>query len=475
MKNNSYRFFLDKRSLSLILSLTLFLGVFTFGCGNPQATEEGNDSLTISVVTKDMYLDTVINKFIELHPDVNVEVKEYTSNPLPPVSGKGMMVRSEDPADVEKYVTAMNTQLMSGQGSDIILLNNLPYEAYADKNLLVDIGDMMESDENFDSSNYYQNILEALKYKGNLYCLPVSFSINMMVADKNLLENSQVTIDDSTWNWNEFIQTAEEIINDNKNGENQELYALAGMDEKMLITYLVKENYSKMVDLEKKEANFTGQEFLDLLNLSKYLIDTKMVNTDTSQDKMMDLASRGKLAFNLTPLKGFWDLQVAKNTFGGEVQFLKTPGNEGNLLFSVNSMYGITNSSANKELAWEFLKLLVSEEMMSQRTLLGMPLNRSVIPEIAQDLVQASQKGGGHIVMKNSNASQAQSITPQPPTQEDIDFVDSLLGKANIYNGTDQKIISIVQEETTAFYTGQKTAEMTAQMIQDRVSTYLNE
>jgi len=53
--------------------------------------------------------------------------------------------------------------------------------------------------------------------------------------------------------------------------------------------------------------------------------------------------------------------------------------------------------------------------------------------------------------------------------------MENLLSQANVYIGTDQKIILIVQEETAAFFTGQKTAETTAQLIQDRVSTYLNE
>ena len=77
--------------------------------------------------------------------------------------------------------------------------------------------------------------------------------------------------------------------------------------------------------------------------------------------------------------------------------------------------------------------------------------------------------------IKGVNGIQGQSITLHPPTQEDVDYMEKLLSKANVYIGTDQKIISIVQEETAAFFTGQKIAETTAQLIQDRVSTYLNE
>ncbi|SHN59770.1 ABC transporter substrate-binding protein [Desulfitobacterium chlororespirans] len=457
-----------KNKCGVVLSLVLVfgIGVFTAGCGNTQAAGGANDpnSLTIAVVSKDTYLDTAVKKFAELHPGVRVEVKEYTSS----TSERGEGVRAAESGDIEKYVTAMNTQLMSGQGSDIILLNNLPYQTYADKNLLVDLGGLMQSDQSFDSSKYYQNIFKALEYKEKLYGLPVNISIDMIAADQTLLADSQVSIDDSNWDWHDFVKTAEKIMNDNQNGETQEMYALAGMDEKRLIETLVKENYAKLVDPEKKTANFTGQEFLDLLSLSNYLIDHKLVNTDTAQTNIMDMAARGKLVFNFTSLQGFWALQTTKAIFSEGVQLLKPPGN---VSFATDSLYGISSQSDHQELAWEFLKFLVSDEMMIQG---GMPINKSVLLQVAQNFTQAIQTRGGKMMIKEDGIP-GQSITLQPPTQEDVDYLENLLSQAKVYIGTDQKIIAIVQEETAAFFTGQKTAEVTAQLIQDRVSTYLNE
>jgi len=456
----------NKYKVVLSLVLVLGLGVFTAGCGDTQATKNDNNpnSLTIAVVTKDTYLDTAVKKFEKLHPGVSVEVKEYTSNS----SEIGEGLRAADPGDIEKYVTAVNTQLMSGQGSDIILLNNLPYQTYADKNLLVDLGHLMQSDQSFDSGKYYQNIFKALEYEDKLYRLPLNISIDVIAADITLLADSQVQIDDSNWEWNDFTRIAEKVMNDNQNGDTQEMYALAGMDERRLMATLVKENYDKLVNPEKKTANFTGQEFLDLLSLSKYLIDHKLVNTDIDQTNIMDMAARGKLVFNFTPLGGFWELQVAKAIFSEGVQLLKPPGN---VSFSTDAMYGISSQSSNQELAWEFLKFLVSDDMMAQG---GMPINKSVLPQIAQNFTQAIQKRGGKMIIKEDGIP-GQSITLQPPTQEDVDYMENLLSQANVYIETDQQIISIVQEETAAFLTGQKTAETTAQLIQDRVSTYLNE
>lgn len=455
----------NKCGVVLSLVLVLGLGVLIAGC-DTQAVGEANkpNSLTIAVVSKDTYLDAAVKKFEELHSGVSVEVKEYTSS----TSEKGEGVRATEPGDIEKYVTTMNTQLMSGQGSDIILLNNLPYQTYGDKNLLVDLGGLIQADQSFDSGKYYQNIFQALEYKDKLYGLPVNISIDMIVADKTLLADSQVPINDSSWDWQDFVKTAEKVINDKQNGGTREMYALAGMDEKKLIATLVKENYASLVDQEKKTANFTGREFLDLLDLSKYLLDHKLVNTDIDQTNMMDMASRGNLVFNFTSLGGFWDLQVAKAIFSEGIQLLKPPGN---LFFSTDSMYGISSKSAHQELAWEFLKFLVSDEMMTQG---GMPVNKSVLPQIAQNFSQAIQKNGGKMRIKDDGIPD-QEITLQPPTQEDVDYMENLLSQAKVYIGTDQKIIAIVQEETAAFFTGQKTAEATAQLIQDRVSTYLNE
>ncbi|SHN74916.1 ABC transporter substrate-binding protein [Desulfitobacterium chlororespirans] len=480
--NNTISCKLSKQRVYLLLSLglVLLLGIFAVGCGNSQVSGAAGDSntLTISVVTKGMYLDAAVQKFEELHPGVTVKVEEYTSNPLSAPSGgknQGMALRNEDPADIEKYLTAMNAQLMTGQGSDIMLLNYLPYETYADKNLLTDIGQLMESDPDFDLSKYYRNILEALKYKGSLYGLPVGFSVDMMATDKSLLADAQVEIEDGTWNWQDFVQAAEKVIQERNGGDDGEIYALAGMNETMLITALVRENFSKLVDREKREAYFDGQDFLDLLNLCQYLIDHNLLNTEPNQNKAMELAARGNLVFNITSLKGLINLQTLKASMGGEVQLLKPPGNGGNLTFSTDALYGINSNSVNQELAWEFLKLLVSDEMMSQSMFLGMPINKSVVPEMIRQANDIAQKGGAKIMMKSAGESQAQNITLQPLAQEDIDFVESLLTKANVYNGANQKILAIVQEETAAFFTGQKSAEMTAKLIQDRVNTYLHE
>jgi len=61
------------------------------------------------------------------------------------------------------------------------------------------------------------------------------------------------------------------------------------------------------------------------------------------------------------------------------------------------------------------------------------------------------------------------------PQQKDIDEVMRILENAHARMMIDENISRIINEETGAFYAGQKTAEETADIIQSRVSVYIRE
>lgn len=473
-KNSLFKDRIKKKVICL--ALALFTTGAAAGCGSvPNSSNtsgtSGNNTLTISVITKDMYLDAAVKKFEQDHPGTTIDIKEYTSNPLPASDGKNVMVRvgGEKPEDVEKYVSDINTQLMSGKGPDIMLLSPLPYQNYIDKGMLANLSDMIKDDKSFDMSKYYGNILDAMKYNGSLYGLPLSVSLNVLEANKALLDKYGINIDDRQWSWSDFEQAAEKVVEGSKNDGVSGMYALAGVDGSMLISSLVSESYDKFVDKGKKTANFDSKEFTDILNLAKSMIDKNYINTDTSQGKMVDLASRGNTVFTANGLMGYMDLTMAKMTYSDGFEFLKFPGEGSGLSFTSSALYGINNKSSNKELAWEFMKYLLSDEMESQPTLGGLPINKAASQKAAQDTINRSQNKGGKIVMNG------QTVTGQPVTQEDIDSVQNLLNSADTYIASDQKVLTIVQEETKAFFEGQKSAEDTAKAIQDRVNIYINE
>ena len=60
-------------------------------------------------------------------------------------------------------------------------------------------------------------------------------------------------------------------------------------------------------------------------------------------------------------------------------------------------------------------------------------------------------------------------------TQDDVDKVLELIDNIDITMSYDTSIMNIITEESSTFFAGQKSAEDTARIIQDRVRTYVSE
>jgi multiple sugar transport system substrate-binding protein len=60
-------------------------------------------------------------------------------------------------------------------------------------------------------------------------------------------------------------------------------------------------------------------------------------------------------------------------------------------------------------------------------------------------------------------------------TREDADQFLAMVESISTIAGADGEILSIVQEETPAYFKGLKSAEDVAKIIQDRVKTLVNE
>lgn len=469
------------RIISIITAVSLTLSATACGSmagsSDASAAANGSNVLTVAVVSKDAYLDSAIQRFEAQHPGVKVEVQEYSSSPVPSTGdGKTKMIRMKArEQDIEKYVSAVNTQLMSGNGPDIMLLNDLPYEKYIDKSLLVDLSSLISSDKSFDAGKYYDNIFNAVKYKGKLYGMPVSVGIDILEANKELLEKYNISIEDEDWGWEEFEKAAEAFMNAAGAEGTQGMYALTGMDGSMLISSLISRSFNRFVDKSRKTASFDSAEFVELLNMGRSMIDKGYINTDTSEGKSADLASRGSTLFRVASVNSYMDLMLSRALYSNGAEFFKYPGEGEEQSFSVDTMYGINEKSGNKELAWEFLKFLVSDEMMAEPSLVGIPVNKSASQTAADNAVKMSEdmgSGKGKAVL----GINGQSIQlDKAITREDANVILEMVGSASSYNKADRQILSILQEETKPFFDGQKTAEETAETIQDRVYTYINE
>ncbi|TDL74634.1 extracellular solute-binding protein [Rhodococcus qingshengii] len=138
-------------------------------------------------------------EFEKKHPNITIEIKGFTT--------KNML----SPVLFEKYLTTTTTEVLSGKGADLFVLNDtsLPIDRYVNKKAFVDLNQYIEMDTSFDKSQFHMNILENSNINGGLYVLPTRFYLDALFADKDAIAETGVTIDDQkNWTWSQFAEVS---------------------------------------------------------------------------------------------------------------------------------------------------------------------------------------------------------------------------------------------------------------------------
>jgi|GEM_PF-769940 len=82
----------------------------------------------------------------------------------------------DDAVTASDAIRTLNTQLLSGRGPDIIILDGLPLDAYAGRGMLLNLAGRV------DTGDVYANLLAAYTTSGAQYVIPTQFSIPMLMG-----------------------------------------------------------------------------------------------------------------------------------------------------------------------------------------------------------------------------------------------------------------------------------------------------
>jgi len=189
----------------------------------------------------------------------------------------------------------------------------------------------------------------------------------------------------------------------------------------------------------------------------------------------LDSIENGTVVFNPQTINDYTSYAFLKALYKDQVRLLSYPSSGGARggVFDSDTLFSINNNSKNKAAAWEFLKFILSDEVQSGE-LDGFAVNREALRKTAQQAVDMTNSGGMSIAIGGKDVK-PKIITPRPLTQEDIDYINGLIENMGVYNRNNAGVRKVVSEETSAFFSGQKSAEEVARLIQQKVNIYLGE
>lgn len=420
---------------------------------NTEGTKSSGEKKTIVFSTLYHYelFKEAKKQYEAKHPNITIELKYIES-------GDG----AEGQAASEKFIKTTNTAILSGKGPDLIEMDQLPVENYVKKHMLANMSEIIEKDPSFKKEQYFNNILDNVKSNGGVYGMPLYFFVYGLIGDQTLIEKSEVKFDDKTWNWSQYTDAIRQLM---KFGEKSGQYGVFSSPD-ALLNEMVKDQYPTFVDEVNGKVSFDSDTFTKLLQQVKSLSDEHIITEEQVHPlfRTVSIVSPTDYIRELKQseynLKGyeFKSKLYAKPNANGQ----QTGG-----YFRPYATIGINEKSSVKEEAWDFLKFMLSDEMSAPRT--GFPLNKSLYEKQKQQLLKEG-------TVKSDQEMGAMKGKIFEVTAKDIQGLDQFVfGAIHPVAFKPSKVEEIISEESKAYFSGQKSAEVVAKLIQNRVKTFLNE
>ena len=405
------------------------------------------DKETITVGA--MYVDDNIKKaaiaFNKKSNKYQVEFKDYSNE--------------EDPQ------TKMNADIIAGNVPDILCLSGLSVDQYAEKGILEDLTPYYEKDSDVSTDDLIPSVAKAMQIDGKYYYIAPGFYVNTLVgAAKTVGTEPGWTMDDLKKILDEH-KDARPFYSENKNDN---LYSFITM------------NISDYVDWSTGECSFDGQDFKDILEICNRGSNEE---TEYSEDSPSEpsLVKEGKVLLTNGGSLDMESVELYEAMFNGDITFIGYPNKDKDgSYFSFDNQLGIYSKSKVKDAAWEFLKTFLTKEYQGDRNNLYSNPTRQDAFDMLVKSKTATEKytdelGNEVEPLESGWGWDDLNVDIGPLTDKQAQMYIDLVNNTDKTGEYNDEIGNIITEEAKAYFSGQKSLDETADVIQNRVKTYVNE
>lgn len=290
----------------------------------------------------------------------------------------------------DEYMDAVNTRILAGEGPDIICATWLPFWSYADARLLADIGELIENDPDIDLNDYHVNIIDPLRVgDGRLYALPCSFYFQDLMVNTPLLEKYGL---ERPTDWTIQSVTDMAVTFSDITEKAPDVYA--GLTVPFdFFEHCVKDEIKLSVDFCKGRSAVESipVEVFESLNLHERIRRGFTLNIISSQAEKKAIYYSGVdkvlLYESNMYLGSLWSAPVRTYIDYIDFEFLPAPRADMNAGASyIPRLIFCVNRQGNVPKAWEFLKMMLGEEVQNDRDIVLNPVFKSATEARLSDL-----------------------------------------------------------------------------------------
>ncbi len=365
------------------------------------------------------------------------------------------------------YTQLNNDILASGMPDILVADSNMPLDSYIAKGLLADVDKLIAEDAELSQREFMQNVFDAYRVDGKLYYVIPSFYA------RTLIGKTSIVGDRTSWTMKEMM----ELVSTLPEGSQ----VIGELTRDSFIYMMMQFCGSDFIDVSTGKCAFDTENFIAMLEFAKTL-PQELSEDYYGEDFWMTYDSQYRedrtILMNCYVSEPRDMNRNINGYFGEEISYIGFPTDSGNgSVLAANSQYVLSAKSANLEGAWEFVRYYLTEEYQKEMSY-ELPVDKAIFMEKVNETMEDPyyvDEDGVKTEYEDMFYINEESIPLPNMSQEQVnEFVSFIEGinKPAYYN---EDIQNIITEEAEAFFSGQKTAQDVAAIIQSRAQIFVNE
>ncbi len=412
---------------------------FLCGCG------QKDDTLKVYLVRSEALYNGAIKKFTEDHPEVKLNIVYLES--------------------YDEVKERLDTELMSGEGPDVLLFNSLysagdPYKLSTGKALLA----LDEQVEGLPEGSYFEAIMNAGRADGHQYFIPLSWNVLQAYSSEERMEGQK----DITDLYSALEAEARALEGDESYGASSLQLGRADV-----LNLFLETSGSRLIDTESGELSVEKEDFRRIADFVKVFYDNMEKTRTISGRYQNDFAGAVShftwLLENYSFMNNLRYYQTVYPKMINEEMSFSLFGqlaDEG--LTAQVIQYGAVNANTrNAEDAWKLLKYLMDAPVTvnfpkyETKSTYYAPVSAAVYEESVKTLSSESGFGPGWQV-DPLNEANAQLLQEIPQEIKETVIPNGALG-------------NLIQECMDPYFLGEDSFDNCYDKMIQRMELYLNE
>ena len=421
----------------------------------PPPVEQENTGLTIFYTdyneVEAKILDAAINQFNQLHPETPITADKYFTD--------GLYTSHQD------GYTKMITEVMAGEGPDLFLYDymTMDIEKMARRGVFADLEPYFEAD-NFDWSGYNQAVMDGGMWDGHRLVVPLSYMLPVLYTSKTALEETGFSVENCD-TFDGFLDEVEKMESDPK--QTRETFRSG-----WAFYYFPYNSGLPYVDYDRQKVDLSFPELEQGASIYKNLNPVIELGFSDGSDIAGAADIRdGKCLFTYPdfPLYGFFLTEGCINKFDDAVM-VPIRDTQGGIRARITSAVMVRNSSPNLQVAYEFIKFLLSEEF--QLDTIGWRWQNFSVLDAANEryyIENTVERDNSMIAPDNPYGFEGNIVLPQEDYDELASYMDEV-GGVFFYTKETNFLRNIGD-----YISGEASYEEAAQAAERQLNIYLSE